>query len=178
MKPFISPPRTQACGQSCVPSSARLCRLAGARALEWARCLPGRPRRCFWGLRGVQGGCAKCDCSLLLSPCWLEDAGRAMALPWQPSKAMAPACVHSPPATAPSARLSHVSLSKTSNVGLVFSPPFLFKWPLFTLFHAFPPWHAGRRGEGAFSQALHHMSLVFCALFFPHRCPCQGKDIV
>lgn len=33
-------------------------------------------------------------------------------------------------------------------------------------------------GEGTFSQALHHMSLVFCVLFFPHCCPCQGKDIV
>lgn len=43
---------------------------------------------------------------------------------------------------------------------------FLFKWPLFTFFHTLPPWHAGQQGEGAFSQALHHMGLVSCVLFF------------
>lgn len=158
--PSISPPCTEAYQQSCAPSTTNLCGLAGARALGGCDASLGGGGPAFGGSVqkcGVQGGSEKCSRSLLpvevdvgalLSPCWLEGAERVMALLWPPSKAMASGCVHSPLAAAPSPWLGRVSLSKTSSV-VFFS--FLFKWPLFTFFHALPPWHAGRQGEGAFS---------------------------
>lgn len=135
-------------------------------------------RSCFWGLNTAVWGAGRvCRTapSCLAFPVLPGGCGEGdpylSFLSWPLNKAMASGCVLSPPATAPSPQLGH---SKAGNV-VAFS--FILKLFSFLL-HALPLWHSGQQGEGAFSQALHHMSLVFCVLFFPHCCPCQGKDIV